>query len=75
MTTATAVITTHLIIIPLMVNGKISMVNLLHSGMTVSASTSFCLVKFFHYHEVTLLMLGNHHLGNAFAIVDNKIFL
>ena len=43
--------------------------------MTVSTSTSFCLVKLFHNHEVTLLMLGNHHLGNALAIVNNKVFL
>ena len=56
-------------------NGQWSIINLLHSGMTVSASTSFCLVKLFHNHEVTLLMLGNHHLGNALAIVNNKIFL
>ena len=43
--------------------------------MAVTAFATLCLVKFFDNHEVTLFMTGNHHLGDALTIVDDKVFL
>ncbi len=43
--------------------------------MPISAGTALCLVQAFHLYELALLMTGNHHLGNALAVVDDEVFL
>ena len=43
--------------------------------MSVASFASFCFIEHFHLNELCLLMAGNDHLGNALAVVDDKIFL
>ena len=42
--------------------------------MSVTALATFCLVEHVNLYELTLLMAGNDHLGDAFTVVDNKVF-
>lgn len=43
--------------------------------MTIPAFSAFGFLKLADHGEFTLLMPCNHHLGNALAIVDNKVLL
>ena len=43
--------------------------------MSISALTALGLVENFHFLEITLLVAGNHHLGDTFTIVDDKVLL
>ena len=43
--------------------------------MAVTTFTTFCLVEFLDNNEVTLLMAGYHHLGDALTVVDDEILL
>ena len=57
------------------VHCKLSNGKSLGSTVSETSSTAFGLVEHFHLHQLGLFMLGNHHLSDAFAIVDDERFV
>ena len=43
--------------------------------MSVASFAALGLVEHLYRYEFALFVTGNNHLGNAFAVVDNKRFL
>ena len=48
---------------------------LFHACMAISSATTFGAIEFFNQRKFGSTMLCNHHLSNAFAVVNHEIFV
>ena len=48
---------------------------LFHACMAIPSATTFGAIEFFNQRKFGSTMLCNHHLSNAFAVVNHEIFV